>query len=149
MESKCPITVLLLSLICEPLHWGRGLRDSSFNPVTPPMVITYLVVLSCLRVDDGKSLIDGSNGQKIYICTKRLHYLSEHTLPLRIYTTHTNKQCSQPANPRNGPVAPQWSWIQWILVFFHPSQQATPTIEINLWALSIGAAHPTGKQLIF
>ena len=30
------------------------------------------------------------------------------TLPLPTRTAHTNKQRSQPANPWNGPVAPQY-----------------------------------------
>ena len=57
---------------CGPLHWGLGLGDSSLNPVEPPMVLTYLVVLSCLRVDDGCPLIDASYGRR-YIYVQR-HY---------------------------------------------------------------------------
>ena len=87
---KCPIAVPLLSPVCGPLHWGLGLGDSSLNPVEPPMVITYLIVLSCLRVDDGKSLIAASYGQKIYICTKTLHYLSQRAPP-----TQTNNALNQ------------------------------------------------------
>ena len=79
-----------LATHCGPLHWGLGLGDSSLNPVEPPMVITYLIVLSCLRVDDGKSLIDASYGQKIYICTKTLHYLSQRAPP-----TQTNNALNQ------------------------------------------------------
>ena len=66
------------------------------------MVLTYLVVLSCLRVDDGCPLIDASYGQKIYIYVQR-HYI---TSP-NARRPHKQKQRSQPANPRNGPVAPQ------------------------------------------
>ena len=54
------------------------------------VVITYLFVLSCLRVDDGKSLIDASYGQKIYICTKTLHNLSQRAPP-----TQTNNALNQ------------------------------------------------------
>ena len=60
---------------------GLGLGDSSLNLVELPIVITYLILLSCLRVGDGKSFIDACYGQKIYICTKRLHYLSQCTPP--------------------------------------------------------------------
>ena len=78
------------AVYCRPLHWGLGLGDSSLNPVEPPMVITYIIVLSRLWVDDGKSLIDAGYGQKIYICTKTLHYLSQ-----RVPPTQTNNALNQ------------------------------------------------------